>query len=115
LLAIGHGPQSQPSLQIAEAASGLCEIIWLIDESVPENAFTSRLLKKVGIVANIAGLSPGEVAALLREYSPDGVVTYRDDDIVLFSLIAAEMGLDYHTPEVAQRLVDKALAASGAP
>ena len=109
LLAVGHGPQSQPPLQIAEAASGLCEIIWLIDESVPENAFTSQLLKKVGIVANIAGLSPGEVAALLREYSPDGVVTYRDDDIVLFSLIAEEMGLNYHTPEVARRLVDKLL------
>jgi len=34
-------------------------------------------------------------------------VAYRDDDIVLLSLIAAELGLDYHTPEVARRLVDK--------
>jgi len=107
LLVVAHGPNSQPPLQIAEAAAGLCEIIWLVDESVPENALTSRLLKKVGIVMNSAGLSPEGITSLLRKYSPDGVVAYRDEDIVLLSLIAAELGLDYHTPEVAQRLVDK--------
>jgi carbamoylphosphate synthase large subunit len=92
-----------------EAASGLCEILWLIDESDPENAVTSRLLRKVGTVVNIAGLSPEEVASVLRTHAPDGVVAYRDEDIIPLSLIAAEMGLDYHTPEVARRLVDKLL------
>ena len=58
-------------------------------------------------MVNLAGLSPKETASLLREHSPDGIVAYRDDDIVLLSLIAAELGLDYHTPEVARRLVDK--------
>jgi len=96
-------------MQIVEAASGLCEILWLIDEGVPENAFTSRLLRKVGTVVNLAGLSPEEAASLLRSYSPDGVVAYRDEDIVPLSLIAAELGLEYRTPEVARRLVDKLL------
>ena len=104
---VGHGPQSQPPLEIAEASSGLCEIIWLIDESVPENVLAARLLNKIGIVVNCAGLSPVETAAKLRKYSPDGVVAYRDADIVLLSLVAEELGLDYHTPEVARRLVDK--------
>ena len=107
VLVVAHGPRSQPPLQIAEAAAGLCEIIWLVDESVPENALTSRLLKKVGMVMNSAGLSPTEIASLLREHSPEGVVAYRDEDIVLLSLIAAELRLDYHTPEVAKCLVDK--------
>jgi biotin carboxylase len=107
LLVVAHGPRSQPPLQIAEAASGLCEIIWLIDKSDSEGALTSRLLKKVGIVINSAGLSPAEIASLLRKYSPDGVVAYRDEDVLLLSSIAAELGLDYHTPEVAKRLVDK--------
>ena len=104
---VGHGPQSQPPLEIAEASSGLCEIIWLIDESVPENVLAARLLNKIGIVVNCAGLSPVETATKLRKYSPDGVVAYRDADIVLLSLVAEELGLDYHTPEVARRLVDK--------
>jgi hypothetical protein len=59
-------------LQIAEAASGLCELLWLVDESVPEDASTSRLLRKVGKVVNIAGLSPEETVSVLRAHSPDG-------------------------------------------
>jgi hypothetical protein len=92
-----------------EAASGVCDILWLIDESVPERAFTSRLLRKVGTVVDLAGLSPQATAALLRAYSPDGVAAYRDEDIVLLALIAKKLGLDYHTPDVARRLVDKLL------
>jgi hypothetical protein len=94
-------------LQIAEAASGLCELLWLVDESVPEDASTSRLLRKVGKVVNIAGLSPEETVSVLRAHSPDGMAGYRDTDIVPLSFVGAELGLDYHTPEVARRLVDK--------
>lgn len=107
LLVVGHGLRSVPPLQLAEAASGLCEILWLIDESVPENAFTSRLLRKVGTVVNVAGLSPEEIASVLRTRDPDGLAAYRDEDIVLLAEIAEQLGLDYHTPEVARRLVDK--------
>jgi biotin carboxylase len=96
-------------LQIVEAASDLCRVIWLLDESIPENALSSRLLRKVGMVLNVAGQTPQQTAALLKEHSPAGLVTYRDDDIVRLSLIAAELGLDFHTPEVARCLVDKLL------
>ena len=120
LLVVGHGLRSVPALQIVEAASGLCEILWLIDESVPENVSTSRLLRKVGAVVNIAGLSPEEITSVVRTRAPDGVVAYRDEDIILLSEIAEELGLDYHTPEVARRLLDKlsqreALRKSGLP
>jgi hypothetical protein len=57
-----------------EVASGLCEILRLMDESIPENALTSRLLRKVGTVVNSAGLSPEETASVLRTHSPDGVL-----------------------------------------
>ena len=107
LLVVPHGLRSAPPLQIAEAASGLCELLWLIDESVPENAFTSRLLRKLGTVLNLAGQSLEETVSVLREHFPDGVVAYRDEDIVLLASVAEELGLDYHTPEVARRLVDK--------
>ena len=107
LLVIPHGPRSAPVLQIADAASGLCKILWLIDETAFEDDLTSRLLRKVGVVVNIAGLSPEETASLLGPHAPDGAVAYRDQDIVPLSWIAEELRLDYHTPEVAWRLVDK--------
>jgi len=109
LLVVGHGPHSHPPFQVAQAASGLCRLLWLIDESLPENAVTSRLLKKLGIVVDIAGMSTEEIASSLRAHSPDGVLALRDEDIVLLALVAADLGLDYHAPEVARRLVDKLL------
>ncbi len=109
LLVIGHGLRSAPTLQIVEAASELCRVLWLIDGSIPENALNSRLLRKVGRVLDTVGLSPAQTAAALKEHSPAGVVTYHDEDIVPLAEIAAELGLDFHTPEVAGRLVDKLL------
>jgi hypothetical protein len=85
-------------MEIADGASGLCEVLWLIDESVPENAFTGRLLRRLGTVVNLAGLSLEETISVLGAHSPDGVVAYRDEDIVPLSLIAAGLGLCYHTP-----------------
>lgn len=94
-------------MQLVEAASDLCGIIWLIDESGPDSAFTSRLLKKVGTVVNMAGLSMQETVSLLRTHSPDGLVAYRDEDVLLLASLAEELGLRYRTPEVARRLLDK--------
>jgi len=120
VLIVGHGIRSAPALQVVEAASGLCDICWLIDESVPENASTSRLLRKTGAVVDTAGLSPGDIASRVRPYSPDGVVAFRDEDVVALSLVAAELSLDYHSPELAHRLLDKlsqreALRSGGLP
>jgi biotin carboxylase len=109
LLVVGHGVRSAPALQIVEAAAGLCEILWLIDASVPANATTSRLLAKVGTVIDVAGLAPEQVAALLRPYGPNGIVAYRDEDVIALSVIAAELSLEYHSPELARRLLDKVL------
>ncbi len=109
LLVVGHGPRSHPPFQVAEAASGLCRLLWLIDGSLAANAVTTRLLRKLGTVVDVAGMSPEEIAASLRAHSPDGVLALRDEDIVLLALVAADLGLDYHPPEVARRLVDKLL------
>jgi biotin carboxylase len=90
-----------------EAARGLCDLAFVVDESVPENAATSRLLRKVGLVFDSAGLSPHEVASRLRPHRPDGIVAYRDEDLIALSLIAADLSLEYHSPELAERLIDK--------
>lgn len=108
-LVVAHGTRSAPALQIAEAATELCELIWLIDESLGDNALTARLLRKLGKVVDTAGLSPGEIAGRLREHQPTGLITFRDEDVVTLAALAAELGLDYQTSEVALSLVDKLL------
>lgn len=107
LLVVGHGIRSAPALQVVEAATDLCNLAFVIDESLPENAATTRLLRKVGTVVNSAGLSAHEVASRLRPYRPDGIVAYRDEDLILLSLVAAELSLEFHTPALADRLLDK--------
>jgi len=109
-----------PALQIAEAASDLCDLVWLVDERIPDIALVSRMLQRLGTVVNVAGLSLDETVKALQPFEPDAIVAYRDTDIVPISRIAAKMGLDYHAPEVATRLVDKflqreALRAAGVP
>jgi biotin carboxylase len=106
LLVVPYGSRVPP-LQLAEVASGLCRILWLFDESLPENASLKPLLTRVGTVVNVAGLSPEETASVLREHSPDGVVAYGDKDIEALSRVAFELGLHYHTPQVARNLLDK--------
>ena len=107
LLVVGHGPRSVPAMQVVEAAAGLCRLLWLVDESIPENASALRLLRRVGTVLNSGGLTTRAVAASVAQYSPSGVVAYRDEDIVPLSLISEELGLGYHAPQVARSLVDK--------
>ena len=57
LLVVGHGLRSAPALQVVEAALGSVRLVWLIDESVPENASALRLLRRVGTVVNTGGLT----------------------------------------------------------
>ncbi len=41
-------------------------------------------------MVDVAGMSPEEIASLLRAHSPDGVLLFRNEDIVLFALVAAD-------------------------
>jgi biotin carboxylase len=120
LLAVAHGPRSLPTFQLVEALAGICRVLWLIDRSEPETSQLPRLLSRFGPVVDMDGLRVGEAAGLVGEHGPDGIVAYRDNDISRVSLVAAELGLRFHEPDVARRLVDKlhqrrALAAAGLP
>lgn len=35
LVAVGYGPRCVPVMQLAEAAAGLCDLLWMIDTAVP--------------------------------------------------------------------------------
>ena len=35
LVAVGYGPRCVPVMQLTAAAAGLCELLWMIDGSLP--------------------------------------------------------------------------------
>jgi biotin carboxylase len=120
LLAVAHGARSLPTFQLLEPIRDICRVLWIVDGHEPDIEQVCRLVGRFGPVVDIAGLDGDAAAALVAEYAPDGIIAYRDSDISRMSLIAAQLGLQFHEPEVARRLVDKlhqrrALADAGLP
>jgi biotin carboxylase len=117
-LAYVYHPQSFAPLSIVEAAGDLCRMIWVIDASDPEAASMQRLLRRFGPVIDAAGLTVEEVAALVDEHHPDGVLSMHDSDLVGTARLAAALGRPFHSVRTAIALTDKyeqrtALAAAG--
>lgn len=118
LLAYVYHSQSFGPLAIKEAAEGVCRLIWVIDSSDPAAASMQRLLRRLGLVVDVAGATVEEVAALLGEYAPDGVLSMHDGDLVWTARLAAALGRPFHSLDTAIKLTDKyaqrtALAAAG--
>lgn len=120
LLALRHGYRSIPVLQLAAAADGLCDLLWVVDSDDPEVAATGRLLRRLGTVVDVRGLDDDEAVAAVAAHRPGGVAAFRDEDLVPTARLAAHCGLPFHTPELALRLADKweqrqSLRAGGVP
>jgi len=103
-----------------EPISNICRVLWLVDGSEPGIEQLCRLLSRFGPVVDIGGTDDAEAARLVGQHEPDGIIAYRDRDIYRMSLLASQLGLPFHEPDVARRLVDKlhqrkALAAAGLP
>lgn len=107
LVAVAYGPRSVPAIQLAEAAGGLCDLMWLIDGDNFDDPNTTRLLRRFGPVVDIGGLEPAAAARAIERYRPNGIVTYFDTGMVRLSQIAADLGLPFADPETACALVDK--------
>jgi biotin carboxylase len=96
-------------MQLTEAAAGLCELLWMIDGSLPEMREMTELLNRFGPVVNIADLTVEQlVAELSPPYRPDAIVTYLDARMTTFAVVADAFGLPFHTPATAVALTDKA-------
>jgi biotin carboxylase len=108
VVAVGYGPRCVPVMQLAEAAAGVCDLVWLIDGSLAEMAQMHELLGRFGPVVDLAGMDPSAMAAAVRAYHPDGIVTFLDAGMVDLAVLAADLGLTFHSPATAQALTDKA-------
>ena len=119
-LAFVYHPFSFGALDLAAAAAGVCELIWVLDSSMADVKLMSNLLRRLGTVVDVVGISAQEAAAKIAPHSPDGILCLSDSLLEWTAEVAERLGLRFHTPELAARLTDKyrqprALAAGGVP
>jgi biotin carboxylase len=120
-LAFAYHPRSFATLEISEAAAGICEVVWVIDRAMPEVRSMARLLTRLGEVVDVTGLDAAQAAAAIRAARPDGILALSDAMLEWTADIAARLDLPhFHAPATARRLADKraqreALAAAGIP
>jgi hypothetical protein len=119
-LAFVYHPFSFATMAVVNAAQGVCDLIWVLDSSVAETASMERLLRRLGTVVDVAGLSPQDAAGAVAGARPDGVLALADSQLLWTAQLAERLGLPFLTPVVAGRASDKycqrsALAAGGVP
>jgi biotin carboxylase len=100
-----YGAQSVFALK--EAAGDLCEIIWLVNLVTPEMRQLARLMARMGTVVDIAGRSEQHIVEELRRSSPTGILSLSDRLGMMMARLAVALGLEFHSPMVADRLFDK--------
>ena len=120
LLAVVHGNGSASPMKVAESARSVCDLAWVIDSAGLKDGLLPRLLRKLGLTIDIAGMSEVEAVEALRQAKPNGIVTYADQHIPLTAALASGVGIEYHDGATASRLVDKlvqrrALSEGGLP
>jgi biotin carboxylase len=107
ILAIPYGSLSLPVMTSAQAAAGLCSILWLVDGGDPSVQTDRRALERFGQVVDLGRTPPERWANAVQPFQPDGVLTFSDQGMVDLAHLAEDLGLRFHRPEVALRLTDK--------
>ena len=105
---------------LAEAAGGICRLIWVVDASDPVMAPLVRLLRRIGDVVDTAGLDARSIATALEPHAPGGILTFSEAQMPLAAALAGQLSLTYHSVPTADRLSDKylqrlALRQAGVP
>jgi biotin carboxylase len=119
LVVIGYGPRCVSLVELTRVAGALCDVTWLVDESIPEMAQMRGFLGRFGSVVNIDGRSQEQIAdAVSSPRSPDALVTFLDRGMVTFARVSEILGVPFHSVDTARALTDKAyqrerLAAAG--
>ena len=119
LVAIGYGPRCTSLVELTRVAGALCDVTWLIDESIPEMIEMRGFLSRFGSVVNIEGRSAEDIASdVSSPRTPDALVTFLDSDMVTFARVSEILGVRFHSVDTARALTDKAyqrerLAAAG--
>jgi len=106
LLAIVYGPGASSAFLISDGAAPLCDLVWVVDSNEVDE-WMLRLVRKLGRIVDIAGMTEVQAADALGALHPDGIVAYADQQMAMAAALGERLGLDYHDRVVAQRLLDK--------
>ena len=106
-LAFVYNPRSFGAMALADAANGLCDLVWVVDTSHPEVESMTRLLRRFGPCVDVAGLSIDEAASKIAEHAPQGILSLADDSLLWTAEVAIRLGLTFLSPATAARLTDK--------
>jgi biotin carboxylase len=96
-----------PAIRLAEAATGICDLLWLVDMTSAEMAEMAPLLGRFGPVVDISDRDPARRTAAVGAYGPDGITTLLDASMVDLAIVAGDLGLAFHSPTCAASLTDK--------
>src|ERR1700738_1521559 len=108
LVAAGYRARCVPAMQLAEAATGICDLLWMIDTAVPGMGEMVDLLNRFGAVVDLKGMSAEHAIKTLADWEPDGMTTYLDAGMVELALVAEGLGLPFHSPATAAGPPDQA-------
>src|ERR1700685_1033617 len=109
LIAVGYGPRCVPIMQLTEAAARVCDLLWMIDGSLPEMQQMADLLGRFGPVVDVSGMDVDQIVeSLTSEYELDGMTTYLDANMTTYAQVASILGLPFHSVDTAEALTDKA-------
>ena len=113
-------PHSFGMMSIAEAATDICDLIWILDSSDPDFGNMPRLLSRLGVVVDVAELTEEEAADKVALEGPAGIVCFVDHRLVWTARVADRLGVPFVDELTATRLSDKraqreSLRAAGLP
>lgn len=109
VVAIVYGNRSASVMALSEAASTLCDIIWVVNSTELSDTTTIRLLARLGKVVDYSDMSLRETAQAVGRNRPDGITAFGDAQIAMASQLASALELDYFDATVADRLLDKSV------
>ncbi len=97
------------TFEIQRAIAKACVPVWLVDFADPEMDLPSpqRLLARFGPVVDVTNLSIREMADAVRPHGPDGIMAFTDGQMMTAARLAQELSLDFDTPDVVERMIDK--------
>lgn len=94
-------------MRFAEAAEGVCSLVWVIPADVAEDRATLRFLRRLGDVVDVAGMSSAQAADAILALAPDGIACFTDKYLCWTADVAGLLGLVFYDRPTADRLSDK--------
>jgi len=96
-----------PPLLLAEGARDTCRLAWVLPDAGAVSRGAARMLRGLGEIIDVTGLTPHEAAEHVRASGAAGITCFNDSNLVWTAAIADILGFAFFSPLAAVRLTDK--------